>query len=137
MTDYDESFPAIPIDVDGIHQVVLNLVINAVDAAPAEKGLVNVETRFDGENSYACITVSDNGPGIDPAIAAKLFEPFHSTKGQGGTGLGLAVAKKIVEEHQGRISVESRPSEGTLIRVSLPITSTRAQASEQTFGPAR
>jgi len=137
MTDYDESFPAIPIDVDGIHQGVLNLVINAVDAAPAEKGLVNVETRFDGENSYACITVSDNGPGIDPAIAAKLFEPFHSTKGQGGTGLGLAVARKIVEEHQGRISVESRPSEGTLIRVSLPITSTRAQASEQTFGPAR
>ncbi|MGB9623573.1 MAG: ATP-binding protein [Phycisphaerae bacterium] len=135
MTDYDESFPAIPIDVDGIHQVVLNLVINAVDAAPAEKGLVNVETRFDGENGRAFINVSDNGPGIDPAIAAKLFEPFHSTKGQGGTGLGLAVARKIVEEHQGRISVESKPSEGTLIRVSLPITSTRAQASEQTFGP--
>lgn len=137
MTDYDESFPAVPIDVDGIHQVVLNLVINAVDAVPVEKGLVNVATRFDADMGQAIIDVSDNGPGIDPAISAKLFEPFHSTKGQAGTGLGLAVAKKIVEEHHGRISVESKPREGTIMHVVLPVTTAPPEASQQTFGPPR
>lgn len=136
MTDLDESFPPIPIDADGIHQVVLNLVVNAVDAAPPEKGLVNVNTQFDADRSEAVIRVSDNGPGIAPEMASKLFEPFHSTKGQGGTGLGLAVARKITEEHRGRIVVESEPGQGTVMRVVLPVSTPAPDASQQTFGPS-
>jgi len=135
MTDLDESAPPVPIDPDGIHQVVLNLVTNAIDAAPGESGLVNVETRFDGTS--AVISVSDNGPGIPPEAHAKIFEPFHSTKGQAGTGLGLAVARKIVEEHRGHIHVESRPPEGTIMRVVLPVAAARPAESEKTFGPGK
>ncbi len=137
MPDLDETFPAIPIDADGIHQVVLNLIMNAIDAAPPEKGLINVETVFDGANSQAIIRVTDNGPGIPAEVQSRIFEPFHSTKGQGGTGLGLAAARKITEEHRGRIVVESTPGQGTRFTVTLPVAVTPPEASQQTFGPAK
>lgn len=138
LTDLEDSFPPVPIDVDGIHQVALNLILNAVDAVPAETGLVNVETRFDSEKGWAILDVKDNGPGIPQEQRRKLFEPFFSTKGQGGTGLGLAVAHKIIQEHRGRIEVISKPGEGTIMRVMLPTASQAAEeASADTFGPAK
>jgi len=137
MTDFEEPFPPIPIDADGIHHVALNLIVNAIDAAPAEKGLVNVETRFDTQNARAILRVLDNGPGIPPEAEARLFEPFHSTKGQGGTGLGLAVARKIVDEHHGTIRVQSKPNEGTVMSVILPLAPQAAEESGKTFGPPK
>ncbi|MBN1491296.1 MAG: FHA domain-containing protein [Phycisphaerae bacterium] len=137
LTDLEEPFPPMPIDVDGIHQLVLNLAINAVDAVPENDGIVNVETRFDGEHGWATITVTDNGPGIPPEMVNKVFEPFHSSKGQGGTGLGLAVAHKIVEEHRGRLTVERPPDGGTCFRVVLPVAADRELESDQTFGPPK
>lgn len=136
LSDLEEPFPAVPIDPDGIHQVALNLINNAIDATEPGKGLVNIETRFDAQNERATLAVADNGPGIPPELHERIFEPFHSSKGQSGTGLGLAAARKIVEEHGGHIIVRSTSGEGTVMRVVLPLTP-EARGSEKTFGPAR
>jgi signal transduction histidine kinase len=133
LPDLDE-LPPIPLDVDGIHQAVLNIVTNALDAAPADKGRVLVKTSFDAKAGEALVTVQDNGPGIPPEALSVLFEPFHSTKGQRGTGLGLAAARKVVTELGGRIDVRSKVGEGTTFAVHLP-TSARALDSEKTHGP--
>lgn len=121
ITDLEEPFAPIPIDSDGIHQVVLNIVNNAVEAVANGEGVVNVSTRFDTEEGIADIIISDNGSGIEQSNIEEIFEPFKSGKGQGGTGLGLAVARKIVREHHGRIVVSSKPGEGTMFRVRLPV----------------
>jgi len=67
------------------------------------------------------IEVIDNGTGIPPTMSGHLFELFHSTKGNRGRGWGLAVARKIVEEHEGSISVQSSPTEGTVFTIRLPV----------------
>jgi len=131
------GLPPVEIDPDGIHQVILNLVTNAVDAVEMHKGVINVRMSFDEEKQEAIVTVADNGPGIDSEDLRHIFEPFHSTKGQGGTGLGLAVSRKIVHEHNGRIDVSSMPDEGTIFRVRLPVGDARPAESEETFGPQR
>ena len=69
------------------------------------------------------ITVADNGPGIPADVRARLFEPFYTTKGSRGTGLGLALVQKVVvEEHQGRVEVDSEPGSGTAFHVLLPVS---------------
>jgi two-component system NtrC family sensor kinase len=114
-------------DSDGLVQVLMALVINAMDATP-EGSRVTVRTRFephvtrgasDGKG-HALLEVSDEGPGIPPALHAKLFEPFFSTKPQGqGTGLGLSICYGIVTDHGGQL--ELVPSDGgTTFRVTLP-----------------
>ena len=120
LTDLDEKMPPTPVDPDGLQQVVLNLVSNAVEAVSDEGGQVVVRTEFDPQREMIRLTVSDNGPGIPTEHAQRVFEPFYSTKGQGGTGLGLAVAKKIVEEHHGKINVKSALGEGTTFEIQLP-----------------
>jgi len=116
----DEDVPAIPVDENGIHQVALNIINNAIDAAPRAEGVVNVTLQFDSAAETVTLTVGDNGEGIPDDLRERIFDAFYSTKGHGGTGLGLAVAKKIIDEHQGRITVKSVSGEGTLIRVVLP-----------------
>ena len=132
LTEFEE-IPAILIDVDGIHQAVLNLVNNAIEAAPQDTGLVNVKTRYDAEREIVEVTVQDNGPGIDPEQVAEVFRPFHSTKGQGGTGLGLAAAKKIVDEHHGRIEFDHLESGGTAFRIQIPAKSDHLPSSDETL----
>jgi len=131
-TEFEEQLPPIPIDSEGIHQVALNIISNAVDAVAPGDGVVRVRTGFDNEAGIADLIISDNGPGIEPDKIEELFEPFKSTKGQGGTGLGLAVARKLVREHHGRIVVESKPGEGTTFRVRLPAQE-MTQWSEETY----
>jgi signal transduction histidine kinase len=121
ITDLNETMPAVPVDQDGIHQVVLNIVNNAIDAVPANAGAITIKTGFDSEKREATISIGDNGPGIPEEEIGKIFEIFHSTKGHGGTGLGLAVAKKIVDEHNGNLDVVSHPGEGTLFTVRIPV----------------
>ncbi len=135
LAETDDDHPPVPVDPDGIHQVIMNLVTNALDAVEPGKGVINVRVKFDEDASEAVITVADNGPGVDSEVLPHIFEPFHSSKGQGGTGLGLAVARKIVHEHSGRIDVSSMPGEGTIFRVRLPITEAGPYESEETFGP--
>jgi len=78
-----------------------------------------VKTRYLPETQAAEITVADNGTGIDPEYMDMIFQPFASTKGQRGTGLGLAVTKKIIDEHGGSISVTSQPKQGTTFVITL------------------
>lgn len=140
ISDLEPHMPAIPADPDGVHHVVLNLVTNAVDAVAANTGAVTIRSRFDEDSHHAVITVGDNGPGLDKEELSQVFELFHSTKGHGGTGLGLPVAKKIVDEHHGTIAVTSHPSEGALFTIRLPAeqadntpaTGTATNASEIT-----
>lgn len=106
-----EEMPPIPIDPDGVRQVVQNLLLNAVQAVAAGEGRVNVRTRFDEARQVAVLSIADNGPGIPKDRLGKIFEPFFSTKGHAGTGLGLAAASKIVAELKGRIEVQSTTAE--------------------------
>jgi signal transduction histidine kinase len=102
-----------------------------------EDGLIKVTCRYDAENRETLIEVIDNGAGVDPAMMKHMFELFHSTKGNRGTGLGLAVAKKIVDEHEGVISVRSAPGEGTTFTIRLPVSHENLADPSQTHGPAR
>ena len=105
--DLEDGMPAIPVDEHGIHQVVLNVITNAVDAVPKSTGVVTVKVSYDAAGDVAELTVGDNGPGVPDDQQERIFDAFYSTKGHGGTGLGLAVAKKIVDEHRGVISLKT------------------------------
>jgi signal transduction histidine kinase/pSer/pThr/pTyr-binding forkhead associated (FHA) protein len=135
--DVDSTQPAIPLDPSGMHQVLLNLLSNALDAVEPQHGLIKVTCRYDAENRETLIEVIDNGVGVDPAMMKHMFELFHSTKGNRGTGLGLAVAKKIVDEHEGVISLRSAPGEGTTFTIRLPAAHENLADPSQTHGPAR
>jgi signal transduction histidine kinase len=121
VADVDRDHPAIPIDPDGMHQVMMNLLSNALDACEPQHGLIRVVGQMDHENKQYIFEVIDNGVGVPTNMMKHMFELFHSTKGNRGTGLGLAVAKKIVDEHEGSITVKSTPGEGTVFTVRLPI----------------
>jgi two-component system, NtrC family, sensor kinase len=104
-----------------INQVVLNLVVNAIDAC-ADGGTVTVRTAA-GAGGVA-IHVIDDGHGIDPAVRDRVFDPFFTTKppGQGtGLGLGLSISHGIVQDHGGRIEVDSAPGRGAHFTVHLPL----------------
>ena len=103
-------------DSDQIHQVLLNLLLNAVQAMEAE-GTIHVDIGSRGE--YATVDVSDTGRGISPQNLPNIFRPFFTTKGN-GTGLGLSLARRIVEEHHGRIEVSSVVGKGSKFTVLLP-----------------
>jgi len=133
--EVEDSLPAIPLDVDGIHQVILNIVTNAIDAAPKTTGVVTVKASFDVQKMQVVLTVGDNGPGIPEEARDRVFDAFFSTKGHGGTGLGLAVSKKIIEEHYGTIQLNSITGEGTLIRITLPAMQASGVDSAATHGP--
>jgi len=135
ITDIDEHMPAIPADPDGIHQVVLNMINNAIEAVPANTGAVTVRTSFDEETQEAVITIGDNGPGIEEDEAERIFDVFHSTKGHGGTGLGLAVASKIVDEHNGSLNLRSHPGEGAVFTVRLPADQPERESADTTSPP--
>jgi signal transduction histidine kinase len=124
-------------DPSGMHQVIMNLLSNALDAITPQQGLIRIEARYDSENRQATIEVADNGSGIQPSMMRHMFELFHSTKGNRGTGLGLAVAKKIVDEHEGSISLKSAPGEGATFTIRLPVYHDNLADPSQTHGPGR
>jgi signal transduction histidine kinase len=135
VADIDKDHPAIPMDAAGMHQVVMNLLSNAMDAVETGQGLIRVECHYEAENRQSVIEVTDNGVGIRPSMMSHMFELFHSTKGNRGTGLGLAVAKKIVDEHEGTISVTSTPGQGTTFRITLPVYHENLADPSHTHGP--
>ena len=128
------GMPPILIDPDGIHRAVLNVVTNAIDAAEeVEAGKVTVTTSWDTEAGLASVTVADNGSGIPEDKLDSIFQVFASSKGSRGTGLGLPVSKKIIVEHGGRIEVSSKPGEGTVFRVDLPMRRFEAKGETAEF----
>ncbi len=121
LKEINKNQPPVPADPDGLHQAVLNLLHNALEAVESGRGVITVTSDVDPVQQQAVIEVQDNGVGISPANLQRMFEPFYSTKGQRGTGLGLAVTKKIIQEHGGRISATSRLGGGTTFRLTVPL----------------
>jgi signal transduction histidine kinase len=120
VTEFDPVLPNIPADAHLLKQAIVNLVVNAVQAMP-KGGTVTVRTsllpRADG--AWLQLEVRDEGPGLSPRAAEKMFQPFFTTKAT-GTGLGLAVVKRIVESHQGEVVVSPNPGRGTTFTLRLP-----------------
>lgn len=135
LADLDEDLPPIPLDYDGVHQAVLNLISNATDAVPRGGGVIHVCTRFDPVERWVIISVADNGPGVPESEREKIFQPFHSTKGHAGTGLGLAVARKNVQELGGSVELRDVPEGGSEFVIRLPTAETRRAAPAGTRGP--
>ncbi|MDP6058533.1 MAG: ATP-binding protein, partial [Pirellulaceae bacterium] len=131
IADLEQEMPPVPIDPTGIHQALMNLVNNALDATEPQTGVVSLGAKYDPDTHTVQIRVSDNGMGMDRAHLNQLFQPFRSTKGQGGTGLGLVVTKKVIEEHGGSIAVDSSPQQGTTFTLMLP---TQSGTSTDTVG---
>ena len=108
--------PTLPLDTQRFGQALLNVIVNACDAMPGG-GTLEVATRHDA--GRFSIEVRDDGTGVDPAVASRVFDPFVSTK-RDGVGLGLVNAKTVVESHGGTIQLEPRTPRGTIARVTLP-----------------
>ena len=123
---YDDDAPEVFANAGKLQQVFTNLILNARDAIPdGGKIIVSTGTAEDGS---LIAEISDTGIGIAPENVAKIYDPFYTTKGVGqGTGLGLAVSYGIIQEHTGRITVDSEPGQGTTFRITLPSALVRAR----------
>lgn len=110
-----------------LEQVLINLIVNAMQSLPDGRGEVFLSTRYDSETAEVMVEVQDNGTGISAETMERLFEPFFSTKlERGGSGLGLYISQYIVAEHGGRLRIWSQPGNGTLVQVILPAEATDA-----------
>jgi signal transduction histidine kinase len=105
-------------NADQLEQVFLNMMLNARDAME-QGGVLNIRTWADAQFIY--VEFKDNGKGIPPEMLERLFEPFVSTKGENGSGLGLFVSYEIITNHQGKIDVQSAQGEGTTFTIALPV----------------
>jgi signal transduction histidine kinase len=120
-----EGRPQAPVVPGQIEQVLLNLIINARQAMP-RGGRLHITVRTNPETDMAEIRIADTGCGIPPDKLRLIFEPFYTTKspdaeGHGGTGLGLSVCRQIIEQHHGRIRVESLVGKGSAFTIKLPL----------------
>ena len=127
---YDPSLPALPGDRDQLVQVLLNLLNNAVEAMAGDRGTLTVATGLalglatgsaaTGRRTMAQVVVEDEGPGFAPEVLDRPFTPFLTTKAS-GTGLGLALARRLTEAHGGLLELAQRPGGGARVRVLLPV----------------
>jgi two-component system cell cycle sensor histidine kinase/response regulator CckA len=137
----ESELPSVLGDENTLEQVVMNLVVNARDAMP-NGGKLRIATEpveLDAESAkrctearagkFICLSVADNGQGMDAETVARVFEPFFTTKPQGkGTGLGLSTVYGIVKQHEGWLEVESMPESGSIFRIFLPLSDQPAPA---------
>jgi PAS domain S-box-containing protein len=119
----DADLPVIDADRDLIGQVVANLIINAQQALAERDGVRRVAVSTERRGRFAILTVEDNGPGVPPAIAERIYEPYFTTKAVGvGTGIGLSISRSIVDAHGGRISLHAGAEGGARFEVELPLS---------------
>ena len=127
-TTLDPNLPSVEADPGQLEQVLVNLAINARDAMP-EGGMLNITTRVEEvvtsynqmpPGRYVCVAVSDTGTGMTPDVLRQIFEPYFTTKGSGGTGLGLSSVYGIIKQSGGYIWCDSTPGTGTTFRIYLP-----------------
>jgi two-component system, NtrC family, sensor histidine kinase HydH len=121
--NYSPEIPPFLLDAQLMERVIYNLLLNAAQASPPG-GSITVKTR-ESEGTVE-IAVIDRGSGIEPRHLENIFNPFFTTKST-GVGLGLAIVSKIVDEHEGKIAVESEPGSGTVFRIYLPLRETREE----------
>ena len=119
--------PVATVVVGQIEQILLNLIINARQSMP-NGGRLRIDVRENDEGDMVDIRVADSGVGIPPEQLRRIFEPFYTTKkpdeqGHGGSGLGLSVCRQIIEQHMGRIRVESVVGKGSTFTIKLPLRS--------------
>lgn len=114
-----QPLPVILMDREQMKQAMLNLLLNAIQAMPGG-GRLTMSGRNSEDGQWICLTIQDSGVGITADHIDRLFDPFFSTK-EGGVGLGLSIAHRIIDQHQGKVEVESNPGEGTRFTVWLPI----------------
>ena len=114
--------------------MIVNLVSNAAQALDGPHGRITVGLRPDADGDAIHLSVADTGCGMDAATTARIFEPFFTTKTVGkGTGLGLAVVHSMIEDHGGRIEVESAPGHGARFDVLLPVEAAEAEPVGSNF----
>jgi PAS domain S-box-containing protein len=139
------SLPQVQGDATQLSQVIVNLIMNAAEAIADRAGTITVNIRrelldsdrtsslalrsIQGVTDCLCLEVRDDGPGMDSATRNRIFDPFFSTKGQPGRGLGLASVLGIVRSHRGALQVDSEPGKGTRMRVWIPLASERQRTS--------
>jgi PAS domain S-box-containing protein len=125
-----EDLPPVHGQRTKLEQVFLNLVINAAEAMEGS-GRLEIATGLDQDGQMVRVSVADDGPGMDEEVAARIFEPFYTTKGRGrGTGLGLSISHGIIKQHGGRLEVDTAPGRGTRITVALPANGAPAPSLE-------
>jgi PAS domain S-box-containing protein len=117
-----------------LREVFVNLIVNAVDAMP-DGGRISLSCIASGNRLR--LQIADNGCGMPEDIQQKIFEPFFSTKGAHGTGLGLSVSYSIIERHEGTISVSSESGQGTVFTIELPAAQVDSSSAEETVGSQR
>jgi signal transduction histidine kinase/putative methionine-R-sulfoxide reductase with GAF domain len=112
------SLPPVTADKEQMKQVILNLLLNAIQAMP-KGGRLDLSGQVSTDDQWVQLSILDSGIGIPPEDIEKLFDPFFSTK-EGGVGLGLSIAHRIIDQHHGKIEIESRPEQGTVFKLWLP-----------------
>jgi len=118
----DEAVGDVEIDPGFVHSALMNIFENAVDACLRDEGQKDHRIEFDVRRSSERIIfdVTDNGVGMDAATVSNLFTPFFSSKGRGGTGLGLFISNQIIRQHGGTIQVKSTPGRGSRFSIAIP-----------------
>ncbi len=117
-----DDFPLVDMDSEAMHRAILNVVSNAMDAVDGSGSpTVTIAMRILVDSGRVSIDITDNGPGISEEMQSKIFSAFESTKGSHGTGLGLPVSQKILQEHSGEITVRSQLGQGTTFSLTWPI----------------
>jgi two-component system NtrC family sensor kinase len=126
------DMPSLMFDPEALHRAILNIITNAIDACDeAEHGRVTVSSRYDDDAKLAQVMIQDNGAGIAPDDIEAIFNVFVSRKGGRGTGLGLPVTRKILEEHGGQVRVESTVGQGSKFFLELPATPAEADGNQR------
>ena len=123
--DFDPNIPKAMADPMQMQQVFLNLLLNAIEAMP-DGGMLATKTSYDAQLNSVQITISDTGKGIDKTLVSKVFQPFFTTKRK-GSGLGLSITRRLVEQHGGHIDLESEPGKGTAFNIFLNVNSKRKE----------
>ncbi|OVE80534.1 hypothetical protein BVY03_06135 [bacterium K02(2017)] len=119
--DISDQIPHLTGDLNKLQQVILNLVTNSMHSMNENGGELSISSFSNPENSKVFLQIKDTGHGIDQEKIDRIFDPYFTTKGQGeGTGLGLAITYKIIEEHNGKIDVESEVGIGTTVTIQFP-----------------
>lgn len=123
--------PSVDGNVSELRDVLMNLIFNAVDAMP-HGGTLRIATRAGAGRSPVLVTVADTGAGMTEEVRRRCLEPFFTTKGERGTGLGLAMAYGIIQRHRGAFDITSQPGEGTTFQIRLPARTSRSSATHST-----
>ena len=129
--DWNKEPILVEVDREQLHQAFLNVLLNAIEAMP-HGGVLEISTKKKDSvtHSMAVVEIQDSGSGVPLNLKERLFEPFVTTK-EGGTGLGLFIASRIIQTHRGKIEVDSRKGKGTVFTVALPLCSRQSRIDQE------